>query len=60
MVYSNEANVKMEFYSNCSDDSVKNAATTFEHMRNFSNVVYDGNLFIEYGIIYYTTYGCSK
>ena len=50
----------MDFLSYCSDDYVHNAATIFENMKIFINLVYEGNLFIRYGIIYDTTYRCSK
>ena len=43
-----------------SDDSAQNAATIFEHTKNFIHSMYANNLFIKDGIIYNTTYGCSK
>ena len=50
----------MHFHSHFSDDSVHNYATTFEHMNNSIHWMYEENLFIMDGIIYDTTYGCSK
>ena len=50
----------MDFYSKFSDDSAHIAATTFEHIKNFMNCIYENNLFIKDGIIYDTTYGCIK
>ena len=50
----------MGFQSHFSDESAQNADTTFEHMNKFIHWMYDNNLFIKYGIIYYTTCGCIK
>ena len=57
---SNEANLKMYFHSHFSDDYAQNAATTFQNIKNFNHLICDHNFFIKYGIIYYTTDGCSK
>ena len=56
----NEANVNMDFHSHFSDDSDQNAATTFEHMKQFIQWMYEKKMFIKYGIINDTTYGCRK
>ena len=50
----------MDFHSQFSDDSAQNAATTCEHMKKFIHCVYENNLFIKDGLIYNTTYVCSK
>ena len=52
--------MKMDFHSHFSYDSAQNSATTFEHMKKFIHWMYEGNLFIKYGIIYDTTDGCIK
>ena len=57
---SNDGKVNMDFHSHYSDDSIQNADTIFEHMKNFIQCMYDNNLFIKDGIIYDTTDGCSK
>ena len=48
----NEGNTNMYFHSHFSDDSDQNAATTYEHMKNFIHWMYEENLFINNGIIY--------
>ena len=51
----------MYFQSHFSDDSSDhNPDTTFEHMNNFIHWMYHTNLFINDGIIYYTTDECRK
>ena len=50
----------MDFHSHFSYDSAHNAATTFEHMVKFIQWMYEDNFFINDGIIYDTTDGCSK
>ena len=50
----------MSFHSHVSDDSAQNSATRFEHMKKIVKFMYENNLFIKYGTIYNTTYGCSK
>ena len=50
----------MDFNPHPSDDSAHNAATKFEHMKMFINVMYNSNLFIEDVIIYDSIYGCIK
>ena len=57
---SNQGNVKMDLHLHFSDDSAQNAATTFQHIKKFIHWMYENNLFINNGIIYDTTYGCSK
>ena len=52
--------MKMDFHSHFSDDSANNAAKIFEHTIKFIQWMYENNLFIKDGIIYDTTYGCSK
>ena len=55
----NKGKVKMDFNSHFSDDSAHNSDTKFEHMKKFTHCMYDNKLLIKYGIIYYTTDGCS-
>ena len=57
---SNKGKAKMGFHSQFSDESYHNAATKFENIKKFIHWIYENNLFIKYGIIYYTTYGCIK
>ena len=50
----------MDFHSHFLDDSANNTAKIFEHTIKFIQWMYENNLFIKDGIIYDTTYGCSK
>ena len=52
--------MKMDFNPYFSDESTQNAATTYENIKKFVNWMYENNLFTKDGIIYYTTYRCSK
>ena len=50
----------MYFHPHFSYDSYQNDANKFEHMNNLIQWMYEVNVFIQYGIIYDTTGGCSK
>ena len=50
----------MDFNSHFLDDSTNNAATSFEIMIKLIHWMYENNLFINDGISYDTTVGCSK
>ena len=50
----------MDFYSHFSDFSAQNTATTFEYIKKFIHWIYANKFLINDGIIYDTTYGCSK
>ena len=56
---SNDGKLKMDFHSHFLDESDQNADTTCEHMKIFIHWMYE-DFFINYGIIYDTTDGCSK
>ena len=52
--------MRIGFHSHFSYYSAQNTATIFEYMKKLIHWMFEDNLFINYGIIYDTTYGCSK
>ena len=50
----------MDFHSHFSDNFAQNSATAFENMKVFIYWIYENNMFMEDGIIYDHTNGCSK
>ena len=57
---SNYGNVKIYLQSHFSNDSDQNAATTFEHMKNFIHRIYKNILVLKDSSMYDTIYGVRK